>query len=125
MRGILIVLTLVLVALVAPVKSYAQADLIVMACTWDNNPALRMTITLDLTRKTVSQQSEDTINHIIFPVDLGTIAQITDQKVIWVRSANNAVYTHTLDRYTGHLSVSPAVAQGAGEYTCQKTQKQI
>jgi hypothetical protein len=63
-----------LCALLAPVKSYA-----------------------------VSEESEDTINHIIFPATQGTVTQITDQKVIWVAGTQ----TVSLDRsYRTHVSYS-------------------
>jgi hypothetical protein len=78
-----------------------------------------MNITLDLARKAVSEEAEDTINHIIFPATQGAVTQITDQKVIWVAGTQ----TVTLDRYTGHMSRIPS--PGVATSSCQKKQKQF
>jgi hypothetical protein len=64
MRGILIVLTLVLATLVAPIRSYAQSDqVIILACTSTAYPAYRETLTVDLTKKTVARSSAPTLEN--------------------------------------------------------------
>ena len=58
-----IVWTLVPVVLVAPIKSYAQSDqVIILACTSTVYPAYRETLTLDLTKRMVERSSAPTLD---------------------------------------------------------------
>jgi hypothetical protein len=124
MRGILIILTLVLVALVAPIKSNAQSDsMIVLTCTLENgNPAIGMNITLDLARKTVLVE---TTNPYFRSTSQGSVTQITSQNVVFYVPGGNSgnSVTYSLDRYTGHATGVNQI--GRGEYNCQKQQKQF
>jgi hypothetical protein len=118
MRGILIVLTLVLATLVAPKRSYAQSDqVIILACTSTVYPAYRETLTLDLTKRTVGRSSAATLE---------TMIQISAEQIIWNSSGG---MTNTLNRYTGQLSTShtqSGVSQVVSDsITCQKQQKQF
>jgi hypothetical protein len=113
-----IVLTLVPVVLVAPIKSYAQSDtVIILACTSTVYPAYRETLTLDLTKRTVARSSAPTLE---------TMTQISAQQIIWKSSGG---MTNTLNRYTGQLSIShtqSGVSQLVSDsITCQKQQKQF
>ena len=114
----LIVLTLVPVVLVAPIKSFAQSDeVIVLACTSTVYPAYRETLTLDLTKRTVARSSVPTLE---------TITRISAQQIIWNSSGG---MTNALNRYTGQLSISHTQS-GVSEVvsdsiTCLKQQKQF
>lgn len=129
MRGILIVLTLVLVALLAPVKSHAQSErMIVMICTF-GNPVHQMTITLNLASKAVAMEvlhpnpggSPDPIRDVD---PRGTVTQITDRQITFVTLQGTInQWTHTLDRYTGQDLVKASA--WTAEWACQKQQKQF
>ena len=89
------VLTLVPVVLVAPIKSFAQSDqVIILGCTSTAYPAYREILTLDLKKRTVARSSAPTLE---------TMTQISDQQIIWNSSGG---MTNTLNRYTGQLSTS-------------------
>ena len=113
-----IVLAMVAIVLVAPIKSYAQSDqMIILACTSTVYPAYRETLTLDLTKRTVARSSVATLE---------TITKISTQQIIWNSSGG---MTNTLNRYTGQLSIShmqSGVSQVVSDsITCQKQQKQF
>jgi hypothetical protein len=129
MRRILRVLTLVLVALLASAKTYAQSDrVIVMACTF-GNPVHQMTITLDLASKAATMEvlhpnpggSPDPIRQTD---PRGTVSQITDRQITFVTGQGTInQWVHTLDRYTGRDSVR--ASSWTADWTCQKQQKQF
>lgn len=130
MRRFLIVWSLVLVSLLAPLKSFGQTDqVIVMVCASEFNPAKRLTLTLDLAQKTVGEEyvlpNAPGYSPIRAVMPQGHVTRITDQNITWGnrQSSDTPSWTGTLNRYTGHLAMSST--GGTEDWNCQKQQKQL
>ena len=115
-------------ALFVPAKSHAQTEpAIVVECTLDSNPvpANRVTISIDPVSKAVVQKSVVITPNASFDVVTnGTVTSFSDEEVTWVNPAPNTTGPHTLNRYTGHLTIDLG-SNFLARYTCQKQQKQF
>ncbi len=107
--------------LLAPVKSHAQNDqMIVMTCVYYTR---HQTYTLDLARKTVVEEAYDER----FPQQLarltGTITNITEQEITWNYGGNGNDFA--LNRFTGDLYQTAAGHPAGAPAHCQRQQKQF
>jgi hypothetical protein len=124
-------------AMLAPVKSYAQGDqVLVFLCTTPGWPNARETLTLDLAKKTYVQDDIGGDGRPV-PQTSGTITQITDTQITMVQTFTSSGITNTntrvLNRYTGEMDQTTTVtgnctygcAPGHIAWTCVKQQKQF
>ena len=110
-------------ALIAPAKSYAQADQpIVMTCVYYTR---HQTYTLDLARKTVEEEAYDERAPQQLVRIAGTITQITNQEIVWTADGDKSGSVFTLNRFTGDLFQTAPGYPASAPAHCQRQQRKF